>query len=203
MYLLIDRSASMRGEPIASVNNAVRVLLGALRQDPYALETAHMSVLGYAREVTEIVPLTPIDMIQVPEITVPRSGPPHLGLALETLAGRVPGELRRGTADRKGDWSPSLILMTRGRVADPHLFVAQTRHLRTLGFSQIIGCLTGPNGTGEDIGLLCDHVVALDTMDSAGFSSLFRWVSSSIATVGRQAPGAPLPVPPREIRLDL
>lgn len=47
VYLLIDRSASMRGEPIASVNNAVRVLLGALRQDPYALETAHMCVLGY------------------------------------------------------------------------------------------------------------------------------------------------------------
>ncbi len=203
VYLLIDRSASMRGEPIASVNNAVRVLLGALRQDPYALETAHMSVLGYAGVVTDIAPLTPIDMIQVPEITVPRSGAPHLGLALETLVLRVTGELRRGTADRKGDWSPSLILMTRGRVADPHLFAEQARHLRTLGFSQIIGCLTGPNGKGEDIAPLCDHVVALDTMDSAGFASLFRWVSSSIATVGRQAPGAPLPAPPREIRLVL
>ena len=203
VYLLIDRSASMRGEPIASVNNAVRVLLGALRQDPYALETAHMSVLGYAGEVTEIAPLTPIDTIQVPEITVPRSGAPHLGLALETLAGRVTGELRRGTADRKGDGSPSLILMTRGRVADPHLFAEQARHLRTLGFSQIIGCLTGPNGKGEDIAPLCDHVVALDTMDSAGFASLFSWVSSSIAAVGRQAPGAPLPAPPREIRLVL
>lgn len=203
VYLLVDRSASMRGEPIASVNNAVRVLLGALRQDPYALETAHMSVLGYAGDVTEISPLTPIDTIQVPEITVPRSGAPHLGLALETLAGRVTGELRRGTADRKGDWSPSLILMTRGRVADPHLFAEQAQHLRTLGFSQIIGCLTGPNGKGEDIAPLCDHVVALDTMDSAGFASLFRWVSSSIATVGRQAPGAPLPAPPKEIRLVL
>jgi len=203
VYLLIDRSASMRGEPIASVNNAVRVLLSALRQDPYALETAHMSVLGYAGEVTEIAPLTPIDTIQVPEITVPRSGAPHLGLALETLAGRVTGELRRGTSDRKGDWSPSMILMTRGRVADPHLFAEQARHLRTLGFSQIIGCLTGPNEKGEDIAPLCDHVVALDTMDSAGFASLFRWVSSSIATVGRQAPGAPLPAPPREIRLVL
>lgn len=203
VYLLVDRSASMRGEPIASVNNAVRVLLGALRQDPYALETAHMSVLGYAGDVTEISPLTPIDTIQVPEITVPRSGAPHLGLALETLAGRVTGELRRGTADQKGDWSPSLILMTRGRVADPHLFAEQARHLRTLGFSQIIGCLTGPNGKGEDIAPLCDHVVALDTMDIAGFASLFRWVSSSIATVGRQAPGAPLPTPPREIRLVL
>ena len=201
VYLLIDRSASMRGEPIASVNNAVRVLLSALRQDPYALETAHMSVLGYAVQVTEIAPLTPIDTIQMPEITVPRSGAPHLGVALEMLAGRVTCELRRGTAERKGDWSPSLILMTRGRVADPHLFAEQARHLRTLGFSQIIGCLTGPNGRGEDIAPLCDYIVALDTMDSAGFASLFRWVSSSIATVARQALGAPLPAPPREILL--
>lgn len=88
-------------------------------------------------------------------------------------------------------------------VADPHLFAEQARHLRTLGLSQIIGCLTGPNGKGEDVAPLCDHVVALDTMDSAGLASLFRWVSSSIATVGRQALGFPLPAPPREIRLIL
>lgn len=109
VYLLIDRSASMRGEPIASVNNAVRILLGALRQDPYALETAHMSVLGYAGEVTEISPLTPFDTIQVPEITVPRSGAPHPGLAREMLAGRVTGELRRGTSDWKEGVSPPCV----------------------------------------------------------------------------------------------
>jgi uncharacterized protein YegL/TM2 domain-containing membrane protein YozV len=203
VYLLIDRSASMRGEPIASINNAVWRLLSELRQDPYALENVHMSVLAYAGEVTEIAPLTPIDTIQVPEITVPKSGAPHLGLALETLAGRVTGELRRGPADLKRDWFPSLILMTRGRVADRHLFAEQARHLRTLGFSQILGCLTGPNGKGEDIAPLCDQVVGLDTMDSAGFASLFRWGSSSIATVSRQASGAPMPAPPKEIRLVL
>lgn len=203
VYLLVDRSASMRGEPIAAVNNAVRALLGALRQDPYALETAHLCVLGYAQEVTTISPLTPIDAIQVPEITVPKSGAAHLGLALETLADRVTGELRRGTPDRRGDWSPTLILMTRGRVADRHLFGEQARRLRALGFSQVIGCLAGQNAKGEDIAPLCDHVAALDTMDSAGFANLFRWVSSSTAAVGRGSVRASLPAPPQEIRLVL
>ena len=116
------------------------------------------------------------------------------------------GELWRGTADRKGDWSPSLILMTRGRVADPHLFAEQARHLRTLGFSQIIGCLTGPNGKGEDIAPLCDHVAALDTMDSAGFTSLFKWVTAAISG-GNRSMGATstvsLPPPPPEIQIVL
>jgi uncharacterized protein YegL/TM2 domain-containing membrane protein YozV len=201
IYLLVDRSASMRGEPIASVNNAVRVLLGALRQDPYALETAHLCVLGYAQEVTTIAPLTPIDTIQIPEITVPTSGAAHLGLALEALADRVPGELRRGSPSRKGDWSPTVILMTRGRVADTQLFAEQARRMRGLGFSQVIGCVTGQNGRGEESAPLCDHVAELDTMDSAGFTSLFRWVSSSITAVGRGSFGAPPPAPPKEIRL--
>lgn len=40
VYLLLDTSGSMYGEPIEAVKNGVQVLVSTLRQDPYALETA-------------------------------------------------------------------------------------------------------------------------------------------------------------------
>jgi uncharacterized protein YegL len=54
VYLLLDTSGSMSGEPIESVKNGMQVLVSALRQDPYALETAYLSVItfdGTARQV--------------------------------------------------------------------------------------------------------------------------------------------------------
>ena len=45
VYLLIDTSGSMHGEAIEAVRNGLQVLVSALRQDPYALETAYLSVI--------------------------------------------------------------------------------------------------------------------------------------------------------------
>lgn len=47
VYLLIDTSGSMRGESIHSVNVGVQAMLSALRQDPYALESVHISIITY------------------------------------------------------------------------------------------------------------------------------------------------------------
>ena len=42
VYLLVDTSGSMHGEAIEAVRNGLQVLVSALRQDPYALETAYL-----------------------------------------------------------------------------------------------------------------------------------------------------------------
>ena len=47
IYLLIDSSGSMRGEPIQSVNVGLSAMLSALRQDPYALETVYLSIITF------------------------------------------------------------------------------------------------------------------------------------------------------------
>lgn len=47
VYLLLDTSGSMTGEPIEAVKNGVQMLLSTLRQDPYALETAYVSVITF------------------------------------------------------------------------------------------------------------------------------------------------------------
>ena len=51
VYLLLDCSGSMFGEPIEAVKNGVQVLVSTLRQDPYALETAHLGIITFGFHV--------------------------------------------------------------------------------------------------------------------------------------------------------
>lgn len=204
VYLLLDTSGSMRGEPIEAVNTGIRVMVSALRQDPHALETVHVSIITFDSDAKVVVPLTALDELQVPVITTPQSGPTHLGLALDTLGVRIRQEIKRSTADEKGDWAPYLFVMTDGKPSDIQLFEEQCPYIRSIGFASVIGCVAGPKARKEDLQSLCDHVVSLDTMDSAGFTSFFKWVTAAISG-GNRSMGATntvaLPPPPPEIQV--
>lgn len=204
VYLLLDTSGSMRGEPIEAVNTGIRVMVSALRQDPHALETVHVSIITFDSDAKVVVPLTALDELQVPVITTPQSGPTHLGLALETLGARIRQEIKRSTAEEKGDWAPYLFVMTDGKPSDIQLFEEQCPQVRSIGFASVIGCVAGPKARKEDLQPLCDHVVSLDTMDSAGFTSFFKWVTAAISG-GNKSMGATttvaLPPPPPEIQV--
>lgn len=194
----------MRGEPIEAVNTGIRVMVSALRQDPHALETVYISIITFDTEAKVVVPLTALDELQIPEIVTPQSGPTHLGLALETLGQRIHSEIRHSTAYEKGDWAPFLFVMTDGKPSDVMLFQEQCLKVKAMRFASIIGCVAGPKARKEDLEPLCTHVVSLDTMDNAGFTSLFKWVTTAISG-GNRSMGATssvaLPPPPPEIQV--
>ena len=58
VYILIDTSGSMRGEPIEAVKVGLADMISSLRLDPYALDTAHISIITYDRTVQQVLPLT-------------------------------------------------------------------------------------------------------------------------------------------------
>ncbi len=66
VYLLLDTSGSMHGEPIEAVKNGVQTLLTTLKQDPYALETAYVSVITFDSTARQAVPLTDLPQFQSP-----------------------------------------------------------------------------------------------------------------------------------------
>ena len=96
VYLLIDTSGSMKGEPIESVKVGIEAMLSSLRSDPYALETVNISIITFDREVKQLLPLTPVDEMQMPEIKVPESGPTFTGAALELLCQKIDAEVHMG-----------------------------------------------------------------------------------------------------------
>ena len=54
VYLLLDTSGSMKGEPVEAMRNGVQTLISSLRQDPYALESVQISVITYDREACRL-----------------------------------------------------------------------------------------------------------------------------------------------------
>ncbi len=204
VYLLIDTSGSMRGEPIESVKVGLEAMLSSLRQDPFALESVSISIITYDKEVRQILPLTPLDELQLPETTTPDSGPTHTGLALKLHCERIDAEVRRSTPDQKGDWMPILFLMTDGKPSDIQLYREMIPEIKKRKFASIIACAAGMTAKTEPLKELTDQVYSLDTVDSTAFRSFFKWVSDSIG-IGNRSLGATtdleLPPPPAEINV--
>ncbi|GHV57720.1 tellurium resistance protein TerY [Deltaproteobacteria bacterium] len=204
VFLLLDTSGSMRGEPIEAVNNGLKVLISTLRQDPYALETAYISLITFALEAREFFPLTPLDQVQIPPITVPQAGATFLGAALELLLARVDRDVKKTTADQKGDWRPLVFIMTDGSPSDGQTYREAIPKIKKRNFGNVVACAAGPKAKFEILKELTDTVISMDTLDSAGLARFFKWVSDSIAT-GSSSAGVTtpttLPSPPANILL--
>ena len=64
VYLLLDCSGSMSGEPIEAVKQGIKALLTELKGDPQALETACLSVITFNSTARQISPLTELMPLQ-------------------------------------------------------------------------------------------------------------------------------------------
>lgn len=179
-------------------------MVSSLRQDPFALESVNLSIITYDRDVKQILPLTPLDELQLPEITTPESGPTHTGQALKLLCERVDAEVRTSTPDQKGDWMPLMFIMTDGKPSDSQLYREMIQEVKKRRFASIVACAAGMSAKTEPLKELTSEVYSLDTVDSTAFKKFFKWVSDSIG-VGNRSFGATddivLPPPPAEVNV--
>jgi uncharacterized protein YegL len=205
VYLLLDTSGSMHGEPIEAVRNGMQTLVAALRQDPHALESAYLSVITFAETAAQVVPLTELAQFQIPTLTA--SGTTSMGAALTLLAERVQQEVAKTTVDQKGDWKPIVFMMTDGASTDD--LTAGIAAIKGAKIGALIACAAGPAADTTELLRITDSVVKLDTTDSNTIRAFFKWVSASIATTSqkvdlnkKEAAGLlDLPPPPPEINV--
>jgi uncharacterized protein YegL len=205
VYLVLDTSGSMSGEPIEAVKNGVQVLVSSLRQDPYALETAYLSVITFDSSANQVVPLTELVSFQVPQFQA--MGQTSMRAALSLLADRINSEVAKTTADVKGDWKPLVFLMTDGQPTDS--WKKGLDALRKVKTGIIVACAAGPGADTNMLKEITEVVVQLDTTDSGTIKAFFKWVSASISTgsqkveSGQKEVGglSDLPPPPPEINV--
>jgi uncharacterized protein YegL len=203
VYILVDTSGSMRGEPIHALNVGLKAMEQALRRDPFALDTVHLSLISFDLEAREVFPLTPLERVRIPEIATPGSGATFLGAALKLLVERVDRDVRRGSATEHGDWRPMVFVMTDGAPSDTQAYKEAVAAVKQRDFARIVACAAGPKARVDALRELTDTVVSLDTLDGAMFAQFFQWVSGSIAAGGHSGgnAGDTLPALPSELRI--
>ena len=207
VYILIDTSGSMHGEPIEAVRNGLQVLISSLRQDPYALETAYISVITFSSSAKQLIPLTELMSFQIPEVNA--SGTTALGGALNLLVDSINKEVKTGSAEQKGDWKPVVFLLTDGAPTDD--VDKGIQQLKNAKFGTCVACAAGPGADTNTLKRITEIVVSLDTADANSIKSFFQWVSSSISVSsqkieqgGKEVAGLDeLPPPPPELNVVL
>ena len=207
VYLLVDTSGSMNGEAIEAVRNGLQVLVSALRQDPYALETAYLSVITFNSSAQQIIPLTELMNFQVPDIQA--SGTTAMGEAFTLLADCIKREVVQGSAEVKGDWKPVVFLLSDGAPTDS--ISKGIEALKGVKIGTFVACAAGASADANTLKQITEIVVSLDTADANSIKAYFKWVSASISVSsqkiesgGKEVSGLDeLPPPPPELNVVL
>lgn len=205
IYLVLDISGSMQGEPIEAVKNGLQLLTSHLRQDPQALETAYLSMITFSDSAQQVVPLTDLSSFQPASISA--GGQTGLGSALKLVAECIQRDVKRTSATEKGDWKPIVFLMTDGQPTDS--WQNGLAALRNQKVGSFIACAAGQAADTGVLQQITESVVRLDTADSATIGAFFKWVSASISVSSTRvdlqkkdtASIGDLPPPPPEIQV--
>lgn len=185
VYLLVDTSVSMYGEPIDSVKEGIKTLVNTLRNDPYALEVAHLAVITFGTKAEQVVPLTELSQFQLPEFEA--NGSTAMGEALDLLAKKMEEEIVKTTIDVKGDWKPIVFIMTDGKPTDDLQKGLDEFIKQKVGI--IVACAAGPEAKVSTLKQITDNVVRLDSADRSTIKAFFRWVSASISLGSKRVEG--------------
>ena len=203
VYLLLDTSGSMTGEPIEAVKNGVQMMVHSLRQNPQAIETAFVSIITFDSEAKQLIPLT--DLASFQTIDLKAAGTTALGAALSLLADKLENEFTKTTLEQKGDWKPIVFIMTDGVPTDD--WQAGFQKLKAVKKGLIVGCAAGNNADDKVLKEIADQVVRLSNTDADSIGKFFQWVSASIATTSTKVEETgidltkkdQLPPPPSEL----
>ncbi len=205
VYLLLDTSGSMSGEPIEAVKNGVQIMISSLRQNPQAIETAFLSVITFDNTAQQIIPLTDLASFQMVDIKA--TGVTAFGEALKLVSHKIDIEVQKTTTEQKGDWKPLVFIMTDGIPTDDWQNGLNEFKKSKVAFT--VACAAGSGADTNILKQITDNVVSLDTADSASIGKFFQWVTASIGVSstkvedsGKEVTGLnELPPPPSELNI--
>ena len=178
IYFLVDVSESMVGTPIQQVQDGMRMIIQELQTDPYALESAFISVIAFAGKPKCVSPLSELYKFYPP--TFPIGGGTSLGAALDFLMDDIDKNVVKTTMDKKGDWKPIIFLFTDGTPTDNPSAAFDRWNNKYRRSANIVAISIGENVNTKMLGRISDNVLRLNSTDEHSFKAFFKWVTASI-----------------------
>nr|VFJ92646.1 MAG: Uncharacterized conserved protein YegL, contains vWA domain of TerY type [Candidatus Kentron sp. H]VFJ95081.1 MAG: Uncharacterized conserved protein YegL, contains vWA domain of TerY type [Candidatus Kentron sp. H]VFK00360.1 MAG: Uncharacterized conserved protein YegL, contains vWA domain of TerY type [Candidatus Kentron sp. H] len=181
VFLVVDVSDSMVGEPRRLLEKGLETLIQLLRQDPHALETAYISVVAFAGKVKTLAPLVDVVSFYPPQL--PLGSGTAMGLALDHLMTEIDQSVRRGSAERKGDWKPAVFFMTDGKPTDAMEKAARRWKADYASRANLIAIGLGPYADTDALRQFADEVIRYDGGTEEDFRKFIRWISASVSSM--------------------
>lgn len=206
VYLLLDTSASMQGEPIESMKKGIDSMIVSLLKNPQAIESVYISVITFNSTAQVETPLTELESFQL--VNLEAKGQTALGAGLQLLTDRINTEVTKTTMEQKGDWKPIVFIITDGAPIDD--WKKGLDYFSACKTAFTVACAVGNHADISVLRQISTNVINLEKTDGDSMSRFFLWLSSSISTSSNQIAEEgntsvldldKLPPPPPEINI--
>lgn len=183
VFLVIDVSESMAGDNLRSLQEGMERLIRTLRTDPYALETAYLSVIAFAGRARTLTPLVELASFYPPRL--PLGSGTSIGAALEHLMAEIDANVHRSSVERKGDFKPLVFLMTDGKSTDD-MGPSLARWIRDYASRvNLVAVGIGSHAALERLSEATSHVLRIETATESDFRKFIDWISASVSSQSR------------------
>lgn len=180
IYFLLDCSESMVGRKIEDMENAFQSIVKSLRADPYALETAYISVIAFAGVAQTIAPLVETYSFYPPKL--PLGSGTNLGDAITVLMHEIDTNVKKTTTDTKGDWKPIIYLFTDGKPTDNPDYAIQKWREKYSSKATMVAVGLGRETDFSYLKSLTEHCFLYEESSPDDFKKFIDWVTDSILT---------------------
>lgn len=184
VYILLDCSESMVGEGLAAARRGIGSIFSRLSINPQALETVHVSIIGFSSKAKVLLPLTPLPDAVMPAVRLGNGT--ALGAALELLAARIRDEVTRRDKVQRGDWRPIVILLADGKPTDDlekSLKVYKSTVGDLVANFYVVGC--GEDADLRSLAKISDILLKAESMEAGVLDRLFFWMSETLTEASR------------------
>lgn len=172
------------GEGLAAARRGISSIFARLGTNPQALETVHVSIIGFSSKAKVLLPLTALPDAVMPDVRLGNGT--ALGAALELLAARIRDEVARRDKVQRGDWRPIVLLLADGKPTDDlakSLKVYKSMVGDLVANFYVVGC--GQDADLRSLSSISDILLKAESMEAGVLDRLFFWMSETLTEASR------------------
>ena len=196
--LLLDTSGSMQGDPIAALNEGLRIFRDTLTRDPLASRRVEVAVIAFDSEVNVVQDFVTADQFEPPTLTA--QGTTHMGRAINTALDKVDERKKTYRANGIAYYRPWVFMITDGEPQGepPDAIELAAQRIQAMDNDQRKGVAFFAVGVeGADMNRLRQIGNRAPVMLlGLNFQEMFLWLSASMQAVSQSQVKDQVALPP-------